>query len=142
MIHQIIKIKFVSRLLFLISLVFLIGGTLQTQAAFADVQTDITPIETAVVQALTFPGQPADANPRMNHVAIVENYALAGWLLGEGGGEMLLQQQGQTWQVISSGGGSMDSSNLIELGVPQDIAVQLLQDLQSQWSKRNTHETP
>ncbi|WP_017301628.1 hypothetical protein [Nodosilinea nodulosa] len=104
--------------------------------AIADVQTDTSTITTAVVQALTFPGQPKDANPRVSHVAVVGNYALVDWLLGDGGGEMLLTRQDNAWQVVGGGGGAMDSRTLIELGVPEVTAVQLVQQLQAQWGQK------
>ncbi len=105
------------------------------QPAIADVQTDTSAITATVVQALTVPGQPADANPRVSHVAVVGNYALVDWLLGDGGGEMLLTRQDDAWQVIDGGGGAMDSRTLIELGVPEGNAVQLVQQLQAQWRR-------
>lgn len=105
------------------------------QPAIADIQSDSSAITATVVQALTFPGQPADANPRVSHVAVVDNYALVDWLLGDGGGEMLLTRQDDTWQVVDGGGGAMDSRTLIELGVPAETSVQLVQQLQAQWSQ-------
>jgi hypothetical protein len=109
---------------------------LSVQPAFAETQSDQQQIQTVVVQQLTTPGLPADANPRTTHVAIVENYAIAGWLLGEGGGEMLLIKKAGKWQVMTGGGGAMNTSTLVEKGVPENIAIQLVQQYQKQWQKR------
>ena len=101
--------------------------------ALADTQADEQQIRQAVVTALTHPGQPADANPRATHVAIVGEYALADWLLAEAGGEMLLMRQQGKWQKVAQTGGVMNSTWLMEQGVPEAIAVQLVQTLQAQW---------
>jgi hypothetical protein len=106
------------------------------QPVFVDIQSDQQQIQTVVVQQLTTPGLPTDANPRMTHVAIIENYAIAGWLLGEGGGEMLLTKKAGKWQVITGGGGAMNTNTLVEKGVPENIASQLVQQYQKQWQKR------
>ena len=120
------------RLIIPVALIF--SGLLpMTRPAVALVQSDISQITPVVVQSLTFPGQPADANPRVTNVAVVGNYALAGWLLGDGGGEMLLIKKENAWQSVKGGGGAMDSRNLVELGVPVNIANQLVQQLQAQW---------
>jgi hypothetical protein len=120
----------------------LIAGTMtgalppSVQPVFAAIQTDQQQIQTVVVRQLTTPGLPADANPRTTHVAIVENYAIAGWLLGEGGGEMLLLKKAGKWQVITGGGGAMNTSTLVEKGVPENVASQLVQQYQKQWQQR------
>ncbi len=99
-------------------------------------QHDSQQIHTLVVKQLTTPGLPADANPRVTHLAIVQNYAIAGWLLGQGGGEMLLTKREGKWQVLTGGGGAMNTSTLVEQGVPESIAIQLLQQYQKQWKQR------
>ncbi len=71
--------------------------------AFAESQSEQQQIQTVVVQQLSTPRLPADANPRMTHVAIVQPYAIAGWLLGQGGGEMLLIKREGKWQVLTGG---------------------------------------
>jgi hypothetical protein len=106
------------------------------QPALAELPSDTQQIQTMVVQQLTTPGLPADANPRVTHVAIVQNYAIAGWLLGEGGGEMLLIKQDGKWQVLTGGGGAMNTSTLVEQGVPENIAMQLVRQYQKQWNQR------
>jgi hypothetical protein len=106
------------------------------QPALAEAQTDTQQIQTVVVRQLTTPGLPADDNPRVTHLAIVQHYAIAGWLLGEGGGEMLLINREGKWQVLTGGGGAMNTSTLVEQGVPEPIAIQLVQQYQKQWNQR------
>ncbi|MBD2057995.1 hypothetical protein H6F88_18560 [Oculatella sp. FACHB-28] len=108
---------------------------LPSQPVLADVQADEQQVRQAVVTALTRPGQPADANPRATHVAIVGDYALVDWRLGEGGGEMLLMRRQGSWQKIAQTGGVMGSSELIEQGVPESTAIQLVQQIQAQWAR-------
>lgn len=105
------------------------------QPVLADVQTDEQLVRRAVVAALTHPGQPADAHPSATHMAIVGDYALADWRLGEGGGEMLLMRQQGRWQKIAQTGGVMSSSWLIGQGVPESTAIQLIQRIQAQWAR-------
>jgi hypothetical protein len=69
----------------------------------------------------------------MREVAIVGNYAIAGWLLSEGGGEMLLVKRNSQWQVVTGGGGAMAVHTLVEKGVPEAIATQLIQRYRAQW---------
>ena len=127
--------SFILKLLITGSLLLsLTSIVLISSPALADIQTDEQQIRQAVVAALTHPGQPADANPRATHVAIVGEYALADWLLAEAGGEMLLMRQQGRWQKIAQTGGVMNSTWLIEQGVPEAIAVQLVQTLQAQWN--------
>ena len=126
--------SFILKLLITGSLLLsLTSIVLVSSPALADIQTDEQQIRQTVVAALTHPGQPADANPRATHVAIVGEYALADWLLAEAGGEMLLMRQQGKWQKVAQTGGVMNSTWLIEQGVPEAIAVQLVQTLQAQW---------
>ena len=105
----------------------------KVEPAFANTQPEEQQIRQVVVTTLTNSGQPADANPRAIHVVIVSNYALADWILGKAGGEILLVRQKNIWQPVTLTGGVMDTSSLIEQGVPESIAVHLLQKLQAQW---------
>jgi hypothetical protein len=59
---------------------------------------------------------------------IVEDYALQPWKDGTGaGGETLLQRSATgAWRIIAPGGGAWSESDLISLGVPNDIAARLL----------------
>jgi hypothetical protein len=54
------------------------------------------------------------------------NYALATWLYGEMGGQVLLKHENGTWRVITGGGGSLQDVNyLMQLGVPREAAESL-----------------
>jgi hypothetical protein len=90
-------------------------------------------IRTVILNRARANPSPASKQTQVRHVAIVENYALADVTYGEGGGEILLQQHQGRWQVVTGGGGVMNSATLISFGVPETIATQLVQQLQSQW---------
>jgi hypothetical protein len=98
---------------------------------------DTVPIDAQLTAAVTTALDiPADiCSPEILHVAQVNPYALVEWQCGEGGGELLLQLQASNWQPISGDGGSYESRDLIALGVPEATAVQLVQQLQAQWSQ-------
>lgn len=116
---------------------FLLGNS-----AFADTVADQQKISDVVVRSLSFPGMPADANPHVAGIAVVGDYAIADWLYADGGGETVLKRQGEAWQRLGGGGGAMESSDVIALGVPENIAVQLIQQIQAQWPEENTHAAP
>jgi hypothetical protein len=78
---------------------------------------------------------PADLDTKVRHVAIVENYALVDISYGQGGGEALLIRQQGRWVLIQRGGGSFAAEQLIDAGVPNEIASQLVKTLQSMWSQ-------
>jgi hypothetical protein len=101
--------------------------------AVADEIPIASPLTEAVTTALDIP---ADiCSPEILHVAQIHPYALVEWQCGEGGGELLLRLQDSNWQPISGDGGSYESRDLIALGVPEATAVQLVQQLQAQWSQ-------
>jgi hypothetical protein len=127
MVRNSIRFIVLSLLLTIVSNVFI-------KPCLADVsQGDRQAVITAVVQDLSFPGMPPDANPRVQHLAIVEDYAIADWLMADGGGQEILHQSNGHWTVLTGGGGSMDTPELIQAGVPESIASQLIQQIQSQW---------
>lgn len=64
--------------------------------------------------------------PRITRTKIVGNYAIANWMRGESGGQALLQQSNNEWNVLQSGGGAMNQALLTGAGVPLDQAEQLL----------------
>lgn len=78
---------------------------------------------------------PADLDTKVEHVAIVGNYALANITYGQGGGEALLMRQQGRWVLVERGGGAMAAEQLIDAGVPNEIAVQLVRNLESMWSQ-------
>jgi hypothetical protein len=64
--------------------------------------------------------------PRITRTKVVGNYAIANWMRGESGGQALLQQSNNEWNVLQSGGGAMNRALLTGAGVPLDQAEQLL----------------
>jgi hypothetical protein len=61
----------------------------------------------------------------VRRVSIGRNFALASWVWGEAGGQAVLKKDGK-WVVISAGGGRVDEKTLLSLGVPQEIAHQMI----------------
>ncbi len=54
------------------------------------------------------------------------SYALATWVYGETGGQVLLKRENGQWRVVTGGGGSMEDVNyLMRLGVPRGDAENL-----------------
>jgi hypothetical protein len=53
--------------------------------------------------------------------------------MADGGGEDVLQQVNGHWTILTGGGGAMETPDLIQAGVPESVANQLIQQLQAQW---------
>jgi hypothetical protein len=54
------------------------------------------------------------------------SYALATWVYGETGGQVLLRRENGQWRVVTGGGGSLENVDyLMQLGVPQKDAETL-----------------
>jgi hypothetical protein len=54
------------------------------------------------------------------------SYALATWVYGETGGQVLLRRENGQWRVVTGGGGSLQNVDyLMQLGVPQKDAETL-----------------
>jgi hypothetical protein len=54
------------------------------------------------------------------------SYALASWVYGETGGQVLLRRENGQWRVVTGGGGSLQNVDyLMQLGVPQKDAETL-----------------
>lgn len=69
---------------------------------------------------------PNAPEPDIDSVRIVENYAIATWLWGDSGGQALLMNTSNQWEVITSSGGVLAEVHTLEsYGVPTDIAIQL-----------------
>lgn len=62
----------------------------------------------------------------IERIFIVDNYAVANWVLGEGGGQAILAKKQNTWQILARGGGAVNDSYLRSLGVPQSSAQKLM----------------
>lgn len=54
------------------------------------------------------------------------SYALASWVYGEMGGQVLLRRENGQWRVVTGGGGSLQNVDyLMQLGVPKKDAETL-----------------
>ncbi len=75
------------------------------------------------------------AIPKVNQVVITDNYAFADWILEDSGGSALLIKRSGKWNLLTSGGGLLNSSELQNLYyVPKKTADKLVQ-LQSHCSE-------
>ena len=91
-------------------------------------QTKPTVVDAAVAQATTqhFTARGTNAPFKVTRTKVVGEYALSHWLWGEAGGQALLRSRNGQWKVTNSGGGAMNVQTLQGLGVPPDVAIQLL----------------
>jgi hypothetical protein len=69
----------------------------------------------------------ATQQPEVIRAVIVKGYALTTWLWGEAGGQTVLAHSETGWTVLTSGGGAVDTATLIDVGVPAEIAEQLIE---------------
>lgn len=89
----------------------------------ADPDAEITAI---VRDHLLESASPEAPEPDIDDIRIVENYAIATWLWGEMGGQALLMETQDQWEVVTSSGGVLAEVSTLEgYGVPTDIATQL-----------------
>lgn len=114
---------------FLLLVIFL--GCSGTYPAHADSQSIPPELTQAASRVLNFPSDICTLN--FLHSSVVQNYALLEWQCGNGGGEILLHRQQDSWQAVDGDGGAYGSTDLVALGVSEDVAVQLVQEIQSQW---------
>jgi hypothetical protein len=84
-----------------------------------------------VTTALKIPSE--ICSPTVLHTAMQEPYALVEWQCADGGGQLVLKLITGSWQPLEGDGGSYQSRDLMALGIPADIAQQLVQHLQTQW---------
>ncbi len=70
-------------------------------------------------------------NIKLGRTAVTEEWALQDWVGDETGGEALLKYDAETkvWVVVDSGGGAWSVEGLVQLGVPEAVAVSLLSNL-------------
>lgn len=61
---------------------------------------------------------------------IASNYALQLWFDENIGGEALLVYENSEWRILSLGGGAWDVNTLIEQGVPNPVAIDLVNNRQ------------
>jgi hypothetical protein len=69
----------------------------------------------------------------LRKLVVVDNFALAGWLRGEAGGQILLKRQEGYWKVITYGGGSLGMRGLTGYGVPKVTAEKILDQYDPNW---------
>ena len=62
----------------------------------------------------------------IERIFVVDRYAVANWVLGDGGGQAVLTKKQNTWQVLATGGGAVSDLYLRSLGVPQSSAQKLM----------------
>ncbi|MDX2100141.1 MAG: hypothetical protein SFW36_20385 [Leptolyngbyaceae cyanobacterium bins.59] len=81
--------------------------------------------EWAVSDAVTVRG--LAARPRITKMTFQQGYGLASWLMGEAGGIVALQRQGNDWRVVKLGGGMPMAADISRsAGIPLNIAQSLL----------------
>lgn len=70
----------------------------------------------------------------MTRLTIVDNYGLYSWVVGESGGQALVQKDKKgNWKIIRGTGGIFDADFLIKkFKVPDAIAKSLVQGIQTQ----------
>jgi len=70
-------------------------------------------------------------NTKLYETSIVEDYALQVWVGDIMGGQALLKYDDSQsrWILLDGGGGAWSVDTLVDVGVPEDIAVQLLAGL-------------
>lgn len=94
-------------------------------------------ILTAVLSGLATPASPAPAAGRQVYgLAAVAGWAVASWTEGEMGGQTLLRRDdAAAWVKVSEGGGWLGRRGLIAHGVPDPVAVSLLDTLDPNWRR-------
>ena len=91
-------------------------------------QTQPATVDASVAKATTqhFTARGTNKPFKVTRTTISGDFALAHWLWGEAGGQALLRSRNGQWKVTNSGGGAMNVQTLQGLGVPPDVAIQLL----------------
>lgn len=62
----------------------------------------------------------------IERIFVVDRYAVADWILGDGGGQAVLTKKQNNWQVLATGGGAVSDQYLRSLGVPQSSVQKLM----------------
>lgn len=98
-----------------------------TPANAAEVNQQIATPALAYMQQDTFPD--ATVLPEIVSTCQADRYASAGWVWGETGGVVILQQQGNSWRVIGSTGGLYSPQELnTNFNIPIATAERLICD--------------
>ena len=120
------KIKFRHIFGSLLTLVMVISVSM-THAQANEVDPAIA---TTVETYLEEEGATADINVYSTNISESGNYAVATFTEGELGGSVVLQREGDDWQVINVDGGVMNASEMeTNLGIPEEEAQDLWEQL-------------
>lgn len=96
-----------------------------TFPAYAQSQIQDSPPSPAIVQMVRshYP------DFSISHITVAGNYLMGNWRDQQGGGNVLWQYDPvqQQWNILAEGGGAMNLRTLLNYGVPQATAQQLLQ---------------
>lgn len=75
----------------------------------------------------------AAGNPKVEKVAITDNFSLATWSRGEVGGTALLRKSNGSWKILTYGGGWINKTTMREYQVPEAAAEKLLSTIDPNW---------
>lgn len=90
--------------------------------------TDAYQIESIVMKEMLV-GTGSNLTPQIKRVTIVDNYAMADWLLGESAGSAILAKEKGAWTFLAPGGGVYKAEELQrEFGIPENTAKKLIQE--------------
>lgn len=72
---------------------------------------------------------PDSNNLAFPEMVVVKEYALSNWTDGYTGGTVVLHKETTGWKVIAMDGGVIDAKAMISIGVPSDVASELVSKL-------------
>lgn len=91
-------------------------------------KTDAYQVEGIVMKEMLVGGG-SNVTPQIKRVTIVDNYAMADWLLGESAGSAILAKEKGAWTFLAPGGGVYKAEELQrEFGIPENTAKKLIQE--------------
>lgn len=91
------------------------------------VNVPITQAEVEEIKSVVTEGTQEDfSGLQMGETFAYKSYAFQVWYDDNLGGEALLRKDGDDWVLVNLGGGMWEDYSLIELGVPRDIAVEMV----------------
>jgi hypothetical protein len=84
------------------------------------------PEEDAIQHLLRSTFDKPDARLVVEPIVVVGDHAIAGWSQGDLGGRALLRRKGHDWQLVLCSGDQLKSAdNLVQMGLPKDVASPL-----------------
>ncbi len=98
---------------------------------------DVQAVTQAALQQIADTHPNARVSAQILHVTIVENYAIAEWQRGETGGQQALVKRNGVWLVLGGGGGDIEAPQLVEYGIPERVATQLINDSRLHWQQQH-----